>query len=209
MVRKIDELGRIVIPAEIRQNLDLQIKDTVEIFTDENRIILQKYQPSCLFCNNVDNVVYFNDKRVCRVCLEKLKNLWIILCTGTSEYDKAPRVPHFYAAPAGLSTTADQLQQQEISRMAMIMSQIQLLSNRLQKQLFIVVSPYQNLRGGYAIPCRPPLCYHIMRKYREGDRKMSKCSENILRLVSVRRKSPKILSNNLFCNPITVIFYAP
>jgi len=75
MVRKIDELGRIVIPAEIRQNLDLQIKDTVEIFTDENRIILQKYQPSCLFCNNVDNVVYFNDKRVCRVCLEKLKNL--------------------------------------------------------------------------------------------------------------------------------------
>ncbi len=75
MVRKIDELGRIVIPAEIRQNLDLQIKDTVEIFTDENRIILQKYQPSCLFCNNVDNVVYFNDKRICRVCLEKLKNL--------------------------------------------------------------------------------------------------------------------------------------
>ncbi len=75
MVRKIDELGRIVIPAEIRQNMDLQIKDSMEIFTEENRIILQKYQPCCLFCRNADNVVYFNDKRICRSCLEKLKAL--------------------------------------------------------------------------------------------------------------------------------------
>ena len=75
MVRKIDELGRIVIPAEIRQNMDLKVKDTVEIFTDENRIILQKYQPCCLFCNNADNVVYFRDKRICCSCLEKLKSL--------------------------------------------------------------------------------------------------------------------------------------
>ena len=75
MVRKIDELGRIVIPAEIRQNMDLQIKDTMEIFTDENRIILQKYQPSCIFCNNADNIIYFNDKRICRACLEKLKSI--------------------------------------------------------------------------------------------------------------------------------------
>ena len=75
MVRKIDELGRIVIPSEIRQNMDLKVKDTVEIFTDENRIILQKYQPCCLFCNNADNVVYFQEKRLCRSCLEKLKTL--------------------------------------------------------------------------------------------------------------------------------------
>lgn len=75
MVRKIDELGRIVIPSEIRQNMDLKVKDTVEIFTDENRIILQKYQPCCLFCNNADNVVYFQEKRICRSCLEKLKTL--------------------------------------------------------------------------------------------------------------------------------------
>ena len=75
MVRKIDELGRIVIPAEIRQNMDLQVRDSVEIFTDESRIILQKYQPCCLFCSNVDNVVYFQEKRICRTCLEKLKSL--------------------------------------------------------------------------------------------------------------------------------------
>jgi transcriptional pleiotropic regulator of transition state genes len=74
MVRKVDELGRIVLPAEIRQNLDIQVKDAIEIFTEGERIILQKYQPSCIFCNNVDNVVYFQDKRVCNECIAKLKN---------------------------------------------------------------------------------------------------------------------------------------
>ena len=73
MVRKVDELGRIVLPAEIRQNLDIQVKDAIEIFTEGERIVLQKYRPSCIFCNNVDNVVYFQDKRVCNECIEKLK----------------------------------------------------------------------------------------------------------------------------------------
>ena len=74
MVRKVDELGRIVLPAEIRQNLDIQVKDAIEIFTEGERIILQKYRPSCIFCNNVDDVTYFQDKRVCRECIAKLKN---------------------------------------------------------------------------------------------------------------------------------------
>ena len=73
VVRKIDELGRIVLPIEIRKVLDIKQKDAVEIFTDDNRIILQKYQPSCIFCNNADDVVYFNGKRVCRACLDKIK----------------------------------------------------------------------------------------------------------------------------------------
>ncbi len=73
MVRKVDELGRIVLPAEIRQTLDIKVKDPIEIFTEEGRIILQKYQPSCVFCNNVDQVVYFKDKRICSACLEQLK----------------------------------------------------------------------------------------------------------------------------------------
>ena len=74
MVRKVDELGRIVLPAEIRQNLDIQVKDAIEIFTEGERIVLQKYRPSCIFCNNVDNVVYFMDKRVCNECVAKLKS---------------------------------------------------------------------------------------------------------------------------------------
>ncbi len=73
MVRKVDELGRIVLPAEIRQSMDIQVKDALEIFTENDRIILQKYHPSCIFCNNVDDVVFFSDKRICRTCLEKLR----------------------------------------------------------------------------------------------------------------------------------------
>ncbi|MBQ7348048.1 MAG: AbrB/MazE/SpoVT family DNA-binding domain-containing protein [Clostridia bacterium] len=74
MVRKVDELGRIVLPAEIRQSMDIKVKDSIEIFTDNERIVLQKYSPSCIFCNNVDNIVLFREKRVCAECLEKLKN---------------------------------------------------------------------------------------------------------------------------------------
>lgn len=73
VVRKVDELGRIVLPISIRQTMDINEKDSLEIFTDENRIILQKYQPSCIFCNNADDVVFFNGKRVCEACLKKIK----------------------------------------------------------------------------------------------------------------------------------------
>ena len=75
MVRKVDELGRIVLPAEIRQSMDIQVRDSLEIFTDDGRIILQKYQPSCIFCKNVDQIVYYQEKRICRECLDKLKAL--------------------------------------------------------------------------------------------------------------------------------------
>ena len=73
VVRKVDELGRIVLPAEIRQNMDINVRDALEIFTDEGRIILQKYQPACIFCNQVDGVVYFSGKRVCTACIDKMK----------------------------------------------------------------------------------------------------------------------------------------
>ena len=73
VVRKVDELGRIVLPISIRQVMDINEKDSLEIFTDENKIILQKYQPSCIFCNNAGNIVYFSGKRVCEDCLAKIK----------------------------------------------------------------------------------------------------------------------------------------
>ncbi len=73
VVRKVDELGRIVLPIEIRKVLDIKQKDAIEIFTDDDKIVLQKYQPACLFCSNADNIVYFSGKRVCRSCVEKLK----------------------------------------------------------------------------------------------------------------------------------------
>ncbi len=73
VVRKVDELGRIVLPIEIRKILDIKQKDAIEIFTDNDKIILQKYQPACAFCNNASDIVYFNGKRVCLSCIEKLK----------------------------------------------------------------------------------------------------------------------------------------
>ena len=73
IVRKVDELGRVVLPISIRQTMDIGEKDSLEIFTDENRIILQKYQPSCVFCTNADNIVMFSGKRICEDCLKKIK----------------------------------------------------------------------------------------------------------------------------------------
>lgn len=73
MVRKIDDLGRIVIPIEIRSNMDIKNRDALEIFVDGDKIILSKYEPACLFCGNADNVVYFKGKLICSECLEKIK----------------------------------------------------------------------------------------------------------------------------------------
>ena len=73
IVRKIDELGRIVLPIETRRQLELEPKDGVEIFVDEDRIILKKYQPCCMFCNDGDDIVLFKEKKICRKCLLELK----------------------------------------------------------------------------------------------------------------------------------------
>ncbi len=75
IVRKVDELGRIVLPMEIRKTMDIKEKDAIEIFTDEDKIILTKYQPSCIFCGNADNVVFFGGKRVCHACIEQIKSI--------------------------------------------------------------------------------------------------------------------------------------
>lgn len=75
VVRKVDELGRIVLPKTLRETMNIQEKDSLEIFTDNNRIILQKYHPACEFCNNADNIIFFGEKRLCRDCIEQIKKL--------------------------------------------------------------------------------------------------------------------------------------
>ncbi len=74
IVRKIDSLGRFVIPIELRNVLEIGTNDSIEIFTDEDKIILKKYQPACLFCGNADNITYFKGKLICKDCLAELKN---------------------------------------------------------------------------------------------------------------------------------------
>ena len=73
VVRKLDDLGRIVIPIELRRTMDIGLRDTLEIFTEDDQIILKKYHPACIFCNDARDVVLFRDKLICRKCLEEMK----------------------------------------------------------------------------------------------------------------------------------------
>ena len=75
ITRKVDDLGRFVLPIEIRRSLDIKENDALEIFTDENHIVLKKYVPACTFCGEAENVVLFEEKRVCRRCIDRLKAL--------------------------------------------------------------------------------------------------------------------------------------
>ena len=75
IVRRMEELGRIVLPMEIRNTFDINAKDPLEIFVEEDKIILKKYEPCCIFCGNASDNVMLNNKRVCKNCIEKLKNI--------------------------------------------------------------------------------------------------------------------------------------
>lgn len=75
IVRKLDDLGRIVLPVELRHTLGLEEKDPLEIFVEDDSIILKKYQPSCIFCNNAKEVTTFKGHNVCPECLREMKNL--------------------------------------------------------------------------------------------------------------------------------------
>ena len=75
IVRKVDELGRIVLPIELRRTLDIDIKDSLEIYVDDSKIILKKYEPTCIFCGEGNNTINYSDKNICKDCLEKLKNV--------------------------------------------------------------------------------------------------------------------------------------
>jgi transcriptional pleiotropic regulator of transition state genes len=72
IVRKVDELGRIVLPIELRRTLDIAEKDSLEIYVDGSSIVLKKYQPACVFCGDAKNVVNFKGKNVCPECVKEL-----------------------------------------------------------------------------------------------------------------------------------------
>ncbi len=72
IVRKVDELGRIVLPIELRRTLDIAEKDALEIYVDDGIIVLKKYEPSCIFCGDSKDVFLFKGKNICPKCLEEL-----------------------------------------------------------------------------------------------------------------------------------------
>jgi transcriptional pleiotropic regulator of transition state genes len=71
-VRKVDELGRVVIPIELRRTLGIEEKDALEIYVDNEKIILKKYEPACVFCGNAGDVQHYRGKLVCRQCAEEM-----------------------------------------------------------------------------------------------------------------------------------------
>lgn len=75
IVRRMDELGRVVIPMELRNQFKIVEKDPIEIFVDGSSIVLRKYEPNCIFCGNTKDLYEYNDKLVCSRCAEKISNL--------------------------------------------------------------------------------------------------------------------------------------
>lgn len=75
IVRKVDELGRIVLPIEMRRTLDIAEKDALEIYVEGSSVILKKYKPSCIFCDTAKDVTEFRGKNICPKCLKELKDL--------------------------------------------------------------------------------------------------------------------------------------
>ena len=74
IVRKVDELGRIVLPIELRRTLDISERDALEIYVEGSAIILKKYRPTCIFCDSAKDVSVFKGKNICPKCLRELRS---------------------------------------------------------------------------------------------------------------------------------------
>jgi transcriptional pleiotropic regulator of transition state genes len=74
IVRKVDDLGRVVIPIELRRTLDISVKDPLEIYVDTDKIVLKKYLPACIFCGSAEDLLNFNGKNICKKCAAEIES---------------------------------------------------------------------------------------------------------------------------------------
>ena len=72
IIRKVDDLGRIVLPIELRRTLDIAERDEIEIYMEDDRIILQKFEPACIFCASSRGLITYRGKNVCQECVKKM-----------------------------------------------------------------------------------------------------------------------------------------
>ena len=72
IIRKVDDLGRIVLPIELRRMLDIAERDELEIFMENDRIVLRKFEPACIFCASERGLVAYRGKNVCQECIKKI-----------------------------------------------------------------------------------------------------------------------------------------
>ena len=75
IVRKVDELGRIVLPIELRRTLDIAERDSLEIYVSDDCIVLKKFHPTCIFCGSTKGISTFKDKNVCASCASQFSSL--------------------------------------------------------------------------------------------------------------------------------------
>jgi transcriptional pleiotropic regulator of transition state genes len=71
IVRKVDHLGRIVLPKEVRDLFNIKPHDGVEIFVNGSSIVLKKYNPCCVLCGDIEKLFYFREKIICQACIEE------------------------------------------------------------------------------------------------------------------------------------------
>ena len=74
IIRKADELGRIVIPKEMRTKMNISSSDPIEIYVEGDKIILKKYESTCLFCGSAENLTEFKGKMICSTCIGEIKD---------------------------------------------------------------------------------------------------------------------------------------
>lgn len=76
IIRRVDDLGRIVLPKELRQTMGIRAGDHMEIYTDADNIILRKYAPGCAFCGSVNGIRYIHGTLVCNICANNMQMLY-------------------------------------------------------------------------------------------------------------------------------------
>lgn len=74
IIRKIDQLGRIVIPMEVRRNFNIDVQDPIEISVEKGKIVLAKVSNNCIICDRTNKLVTFKGKMICQNCFDSMKN---------------------------------------------------------------------------------------------------------------------------------------
>lgn len=75
IVRKVDELGRVVLPIELRRNLNINEKDALEIFVDDEKVVLKKYEPADIFTGSMDDLIDYKGKKVSKASILEMAEL--------------------------------------------------------------------------------------------------------------------------------------
>ena len=95
IIRKVDELGRIVLPIELRRTLDIAERDELEIYMESDRIILQKFEPACVFCGSSQGLISYRQKNICQECIRNMTDIRVYRKHQHAQTGAFPPLYHF------------------------------------------------------------------------------------------------------------------